>query len=787
MGAEPVYVVELELDYCALQFGQLPCTAQADPAQSCYNTIATCPVREVYQNAPKRWRFVEPRAGLFFEAFPFLTGAPSFSPAELDTGGGLGLRSQVTVTLADSAHNDIDVDPYVRQRPFNAEDKGTFWGKFLERNPFYLGRKMTVYVAHQVNGEINLDRAQRLQYVIERIDGPDSSGQVRIVAKDVLKLADNLRAQFPEPSLGRLLEPMDDSQTTFFILPDAAASYPSQGKVRIGSEIIRYFRIGNEFTVVNPDNQQSPVGRGIDNTTAESHNVDATVQRVREVAPNTVPAILGFLLGDIAGIDTAFFDLPQWQSVQPQIGFLFSAQVSEPEGVADLIEQLLRASGAYIWYDERDQKIKLGAIRETPDLGEVPQLNDDANLIEDSISIRRLDDSRLTQVWYSRGLIDSTESITDPINYATRTVAADFESESTLFYRQRRIEQIWARWTPRENAAAAFTVANRRLARYRRTPRQIEFRMDTKDAGIWYGDIVAIAHRNMQDSFGDTPPVPFIITRVAHQGHAALVYRGVEYDVRDVPTFADDDLIIIDSDAVDVNLRDIYEQTIGPAEDAGDVITVVVFDGVRVQGAPAIRTGGFPNSDVLIINRGAIGGRPGRAGTGGLAVVDPEAPFSGNGEPGGLGANAIELDDDTEIRNEGRILAGAGGSGGGAGIADTDDGISGSGAGGSEALLGSSGGPRGDLEGPGLPGNSGQPGSDDNPGQGGAQVSSPGKNNGAGGNGVGYGQPGNPGGNSLGDGSGATGGAPGQPGKAIVTNGFDLDLDDDGEIIGDVD
>lgn len=802
-GARPVYCVSIATRRCILNYGQSPCQAQVGVTgdQKCFNTFATCQdLQNIDTSDNFFYRFIEPIdpvpeiTGVItggFGPFPFLSGPPKFSPSQLDPGGGLGVRASVTISFSDAPHHDRVVDDYVTERPYDPMETGTFWGKWLARNPFYIGQRVLIELGHvDDNNVLDLSNSQRLWYVVESINGPDSNGNISITAKDVLKLADNVRAQCPAPSSGTLLAELQEGETQFFVTPaEALADYPDPGqtfKVRIGDEIIRCSRSGDTFTVLGDTGSESPNGRGIDNTDESSHKEDSTVQLVKEFTAQTVPAILEELLTDFASVPSLFIDSSQWDQAQSQIGFLFSAQISEPEGVKDLCEQLLKSAGAFIYYDERVQKIRLGAIIPTPELETIPILNDDANFLQDTVTITRKDETRLSQVWYFRGLIDSTDSLEDPVNYENRLISRDIEAETADLYGQKKVGKIWARWTPRENAAAAFVVSGRRLNRFSRTPRMVTFQMDTKDSAIWANDLVAIRHRNLQGPTGEEQLTPFQILKVSHTGHSRVSYAALEYNVAEVPDFGQPDTVVIDQDTTNANILEIYELTIGPAAQAGPVVTVLVLNGVNVRGMIG---GGFPDSSIRLVNRGNIAGLAGAGGNGGGAIAEAEFQTAFAAANGSDGGDAITMNEDWEILNLGNIYGGAGGGGGGASaVTDgpTFNAAGGGGGGSGRDLLGTIGGFGGEATAvdSAASGQNGGTGDEDGAGVGGSGGITAGAVGGMGGNGGDWATAGSPGSSAAGDGTG-TFGSGGAAGNAIVSNGFNLDLTEEGVIVGD--
>jgi hypothetical protein len=284
-GRQPVVIVEMVMDYCARTYGVAPCTASVGVTgtQKCFNTIQNCQDEDNYSKTTKTYRFAQKNAALppSFSAIPSLIGV-EFSPGKLDTGGGLGIRSAVTLTFEDHAHHDRGIDPYVTERAYTPMDRGTFWGKFLARNQYYQGRPIYVYsgfIGATFDTTLASDFKKHV-YVIEKIEGPDGSGRIKVTAKDPLKLADNERAAMPRASYGRLSAAIDDNDTTLTLTTTAAdySEYPTTGGyVRIDSEIIQYAgRTGSSLTGLT---------RAQYGTTAAAHDADAAVQLCYVVKP----------------------------------------------------------------------------------------------------------------------------------------------------------------------------------------------------------------------------------------------------------------------------------------------------------------------------------------------------------------------------------------------------------------------------------------------------------------------------------------------------------------------
>ena len=177
----------------------------------CYNTFGTCQDTPNYIKEVKTYRFVSILQTPIevSDAFPSIRNV-SYAPTRLDPGAGMSIRGTVQVELQDFAHNDLGgpvaasqnaVDKYVRLRSLDVDTTGTFFGRVKARNEFYVGRPMRVLEGY-LDEPFSLSNFRTRGYIIEKIDGPDATGKVRITGKDILASARNDRAKAPTPSVG---------------------------------------------------------------------------------------------------------------------------------------------------------------------------------------------------------------------------------------------------------------------------------------------------------------------------------------------------------------------------------------------------------------------------------------------------------------------------------------------------------------------------------------------------------------------------------------------------------
>jgi len=188
LGREPITIVEIDIGYCSLTYGTSPCTAAVGVtgSEKCFNTRATCQDPTNFAATTQTYRFCQPfdNMPVGISMIPSIVGDVARAPTSTTAGKGLGKRAVVKVTLNDHTWHDRDIDKYVSERTYTPESTGTYWGKFLARNPYYEQREMRVLSGY-VTDPWDWANFQTEVYDITDITGP-RAGKVTIVGKDIL-------------------------------------------------------------------------------------------------------------------------------------------------------------------------------------------------------------------------------------------------------------------------------------------------------------------------------------------------------------------------------------------------------------------------------------------------------------------------------------------------------------------------------------------------------------------------------------------------------------------------
>lgn len=510
-GREPIILVELDQDLCNLTYGEAPCQAELGVTgpRKCFNTRQTCQDPDNYDRGTLTLTFAEPRANLPRDRniIPLLERV-STTPTRINVGGGdrntkpLGQRATVDVRFKDAPHSDLRVDKYRDERDYDPLDRGTFWSKWMRRNPYYQNRRLRVREGYV--GQDPEDMRTR-HYFIDRINGPGSDGRVNLRAKDVLKLADDERAQWPEQSTGTLDADLPEGTTSEMRIRGATVSdydpdSNGSGTVTLGDEVIDWSSASMDGDVL----VLSGLTRGVERTETDDHDEDDTVQRCVRYDDVAILDVVQELLERAGNVPPEFLPIAAWQAeanVWLQ-GVRVSTILTEPYGVTSLLSELTEQCLFYIWWDERDQEIKLKTVR-PPDPGldgNIRMLDDERNVVADSVSITEEPGERVSQVWTAWRQIDPTEDLDELSNFRRVRINADANAESDDQYGERRVRRVYARWVQAD--AQVITLNARLLARYRDNPQYVTLQLDAKDRELSTGDVVDLQIRQLQDDTG---------------------------------------------------------------------------------------------------------------------------------------------------------------------------------------------------------------------------------------------------------------------------------------------
>ena len=503
VGREPVQIIEIQQPMCAHVYGSSPCTAAG--TDKCYNTRSTC------QDAPN-FTLGTPLS-LFFSRGRFseqeIIGAPyiipslksvSTSPTKINVASassdakGLGNRAVCNISFNDHPHTDRLVDPYLSTRSFDPMERGSFWSKWIARNKY---RQNVVIKVYECYSGADISMMMSRQYFLQSITHPDDSGNVKITGKDILVRIEERKAQAPALSPGKLYADINDSVTSIEVANAIEADYSAAGTIRISDELMTYSARatsanGITFTITS---------RASDNTIAEAHGVDDAVQECLRFTAERVDSVLDTILTTYGGVPAAYLDTANWtiEADSHLAASDLTTIITDPTSVFDLVSDIQEQTMCFVWWDERDAKVKLRAIRGVdvePDI-----LTAENNILKGSFSIAELPRQRTSQVWIHYNRNNYVKSKNEPTAYASQLVIADLESETDELYGEPSIRKVFADWLHTD--ALALSTASKIITRYVDIPRTCTFEMDAKDRQYWTGDNVRISHFLDVDQFGN--------------------------------------------------------------------------------------------------------------------------------------------------------------------------------------------------------------------------------------------------------------------------------------------
>lgn len=624
----------------------------------------------------------------------------------------------------------------VNPNGYDPHDRGTFWGKWLARNPYHEGYALRVYDG--VVGQALADMDVR-HYLVDKITGPND-GTVTIIAKDLFSKAEDRKAKAPLASQGELAAAITSAAGTATLSPTGIGDleYPASGYVVIGEEIIAFTRSSDTLTLTT---------RGALNTTAAAHDDEDKVQLVLVYSGQSADVIVADLLTTYAGISSSNIPTATWAAeAVANLTNLYTAYITEPTAVSTLVGELAEQAGFSIWPDVSTGQIQFKAIVS----GETTTyaVDDDAWIVDGSLSIRRNPEQRVSQVWHYFGQVNPVKKLDETSNYRSRVIVADLNAEDATQYGTASVKEIFSRWIPQYGRASATETAERILAIFRDPPFRSTFTLYAdRDGQLALATPFSLTVDEVQDDTGSpvaTTHVPIKLIRVEDEVRVESQRLSFYTESGSAPGGGSIRDIFIDNDTLDVNIRTAHD-LLYSAPVSGDLVRVYIAPGVVVGSSststPALNIGSWPagvDIEIYIYTGAYVAGKGGAGGHGN------DSSFPGaNGLPGGL---AFSAQYPVSVYNGGTIQGGGGGGGGGgSGLNNNEAQEGGGGGGGGGAGSNGGGGGAGSIY--GSP--DGQTGATGTTTAGGAGGLGGGANSS-------YGQ----------GGRGGTGGAPGQAGSA---------------------
>jgi hypothetical protein len=438
------------------------------------------------------WRFAVPTDYLPREVdcIPSIS-AITYTPATISLGEDLGQRATLQITFKDHLH-------VMNGEPFG---QGTFWGKWRAR----YGQKLRGRAVRWLNGlegQALTDMPTR-HFFIDSVDGPTPDGVYTINAKDLLKFADDNRAQAPRLSNGKIGGALDTSTPSATLTPGGIgnAEYPASGHLCIGGkEIVSFTRSGDSLTIT----------RGQLGTTAIAHDAGERAQLVLYYDGDDVADIIYDLFTNYAGISSTYLPLTEWKAeTSANLGVIYARPITEPTPVNKLVSQLVEQAALAIWWDELARLVRLQVLKE---IATDAAVFDEDVIVERSLKVKEQPDKRISQIWTYFGQRNPADRGDDEDNY--RFALADLDLALETQYGGSLFRKIVGQWIATQNAAERLNQVQ--MSRFRDPPRNFNFDLFPGTA-ISAGRGYRLRWRQNQDVDGNVVEdgAPIQITRVA--------------------------------------------------------------------------------------------------------------------------------------------------------------------------------------------------------------------------------------------------------------------------------
>lgn len=551
-AARPVEIVEIIQPLCSRTFGVSPCNATGD---ACWNTDRTCKFLsaldlsksltlrfvndDVYEWQDNNTNLLTENGNtLTTEAGdPFLIdyiyqpalAIPAMqnyqtAPTVLNVASGsrnkspLGYRAVSNVRIKDFPWNDVGTDPYVSTRSYDPDQIGSFWSKWLARNPYHIGYTLNIYEG--LIGEPLSAMTQR-EYVIEKIDAGRNG--VSITAKDILRKITDTNLTAPYLSRGELASNITNVATAMTVAGATLSDYPTTGYVRINSEVIQY---AQRYETTGGNIYFDGLTRGLAGTTAAAQSQNDRVQRVLYYNATPFHEILYDLLVNWGGIPAKYINFADWATAKTTYrpDYNFTAWITDPDKIEELLAEVCLQAVSNLWWDERVQKILMEPMRPQPS---PTILTDDDAIVAGSFSIEEKPEERASQthVYYLQRT--PIPSVTEKSNYSRVSVFIDVLKQ-VQYGGEPQIRELFCRFISTQ--AIANSLAQTYLDRFSDVRKEITFDLSAKDAAnIWTGSVVQIRHYLDVDFTGAPRDGEWLITsaEVARNG---LTYRFTAED-----------------------------------------------------------------------------------------------------------------------------------------------------------------------------------------------------------------------------------------------------------------
>lgn len=495
MAVEPAsFDLILSLNRCSNTYGQAPCTATGAVGMECYNCFATCQDTPNYSRTTETLRLSADRETPPDAAelgYPCLTRNPAMTSAEIRRGEGLAVRGGCTAYARDFVATDtppIGLDPYWATRSVTGQ--GTFFPRLRALYPYLQGSTVLLeYYTWAAGGTRTITSVR--EYLLNTIEGPDSSGNVTIKTGDLLAQLAGLSTSVPRVDNANLLIAINPNVTSIDITEAATTVWPAaDGEFVVEDEIITYLLFDGATA--------TGCVRGAYNTNNVSHAAGDRCQTVQTYYGWNVVDVLYDLLVRYGGVPARhipYSNDPQnpdeWDIEKERYlaGHTINHAIGEPETVEKAVKDLLSQCYLHMWYEPTTAKIRLAATNVRLAEYQARYITEQNDILADSVRVTEKRVGTVTQAWTYFDKYRYTDA-DEPQNYGSVFISINSEIEAPDAWGQRRVVAQLANWL---NGAGniAITTNGRTLTENTAPRYEITFQTDIT-AGVQLGEFVVM-------------------------------------------------------------------------------------------------------------------------------------------------------------------------------------------------------------------------------------------------------------------------------------------------------
>lgn len=437
-----------------------------------------------------------------------------FQSSKIEMARGLGIRDSVEISMFDFEDGDQTTDPYINQR---SSTQGTYWRKYMARNKYLKNRYITVREGYGYRDSttpagsvfVDLTQFEVRQYVIDRVDGPDSQGNVKFIAKDPLKLSEGVL--IPAPSEAVVAESIELGETTIVLEDGDADALLEQA----GGVLPFLVCFDKEYVSVGGVSDPNLTGcaRAQEGTTEATHDVGSKAQWVC-VLEGMPDEVLNDIL-DRSGVPSSLVDAAgnQTEADTWMAEYNLRAPIGTPTKADKLISDLARQTSAFVFWDAESQLIKYRGIHPIAPGQTILEWSDEASFQDKSVSVTLQEDKRLTSCLIYYGIRDWSEDLDKAGNYQGAQLYIDVEAEKAYQYGDVKTETILAYFFPLSLRTSALSAASQLVFRYVDPPKALKAQVTDKDAAsVIPSDVVSVDTFAIVDQFGASLPSLFFVT-----------------------------------------------------------------------------------------------------------------------------------------------------------------------------------------------------------------------------------------------------------------------------------